>query len=320
MKHAPSQSPDAVVSEVKRDLPQYSLPKLDVTPIALGQKANYATIKTASMNKYGERIGRRFRDIVELFSRTKSHVNTPPVEIMNFVQWKSEAHHRLSLNIYRLPPLKGLVLVSIDVQFIHQLVDCYYGGTGTIPERGEGEFTGSEERLITRLTDEFMDVVAGVSELDVTLSPVIVTRETNLDSVKLARSDEQIFVQRFEISCGPRLNGILTYISPVEMLRPVVEKMNAEARKTRSSADDVWRHKMDGALQAVRFPVRTILARPTMSVDDLLALKVGDIIPINLAARVPMFVANRQFAIGTMGEQQGRAAFMVESIVKGDGQ
>jgi len=63
--------------------------------------------------------------------------------------------------------------------------------------------------------------------------------------------------------------------------------------------------------------VRSVLARPELTMGQLMALKPGDVIPINLAAKVPLLVGSKRFAEGTIGEQEGRAALLVESVGAG---
>jgi flagellar motor switch protein FliM len=71
---------------------------------------------------------------------------------------------------------------------------------------------------------------------------------------------------------------------------------------------------MTGALGEVRIDARSVLARPTLSVSEVLNLKTGDVIPISLPAMVPLLVAGRQIALGKIGEQDGRAALKVEKV------
>jgi flagellar motor switch protein FliM len=71
---------------------------------------------------------------------------------------------------------------------------------------------------------------------------------------------------------------------------------------------------MCSALGEVRLQARSVLARPTVSVSELLDLKPGDVIPISLPAIVPLLVSGRQIALGKMGEQDGRAALKIEKV------
>jgi flagellar motor switch protein FliM len=49
----------------------------------------------------------------------------------------------------------------------------------------------------------------------------------------------------------------------------------------------------------------------------LLGLEVGDIIPLTIPRNVPITVAGRNFATGSIGEANGNAAIMIEAIEKG---
>ena len=54
-----------------------------------------------------------------------------------------------------------------------------------------------------------------------------------------------------------------------------------------------------------------------ISLVKLLSLEVGDIIPITMPRQVPVTVAGRKFALGSIGEANGNAAIMIDQIEKG---
>jgi flagellar motor switch protein FliM len=64
----------------------------------------------------------------------------------------------------------------------------------------------------------------------------------------------------------------------------------------------------------VRLPARTVLARPNLTLAELMALQPGDVIPVHISRSLPLIVGDRIFAHGTIGEQDGRAAFMIEKL------
>ena len=78
--------------------------------------------------------------------------------------------------------------------------------------------------------------------------------------------------------------------------------------------DHVWQAQMERRVEQVRLPVKTVLARPNLRISELMALKPGDVIPINIARHLPLIVGDRVYAHGTVGEQDGAAAFMIEKL------
>jgi flagellar motor switch protein FliM len=85
----------------------------------------------------------------------------------------------------------------------------------------------------------------------------------------------------------------------------------------RTAADAAWTGALNSALRDVRLPVRSVLARPEISLTKLLDLQVGDIIPLTIPRHVPITIAGRNFATGSIGEANGNAAIMIEHIEEG---
>ena len=61
---------------------------------------------------------------------------------------------------------------------------------------------------------------------------------------------------------------------------------------------------------------RRWLAGDNLSLADLMELKVGDVIPVTIGRALPLIVGNRIVAHGTIGEQDGRAAFQIEKLAQ----
>ncbi len=51
----------------------------------------------------------------------------------------------------------------------------------------------------------------------------------------------------------------------------------------------------------VRFPVRSVLAEPVVSLSRLMELKTGDVIPISFGPKVPVMVGGDLLGMGTVG-------------------
>jgi flagellar motor switch protein FliM len=48
--------------------------------------------------------------------------------------------------------------------------------------------------------------------------------------------------------------------------------------------------------------------------SELMALRPGDVIPLNIPRHLPLIVGDRVYAHGSIGEQDGIAAFMIEKL------
>ena len=57
-----------------------------------------------------------------------------------------------------------------------------------------------------------------------------------------------------------------------------------------------------------------MLARPELSLSELMQLREGDVIPVSLNKLVPLIVAGRRVALGSVGERDGKAALKIEKM------
>jgi flagellar motor switch protein FliM len=287
----------------------------DVQPFALGSEALRPGARLAGLDRVGERLARRLRDVFEPFARVKPKVEAEAALTSRFETWRDALPEFTALSLYRLRPMKGGMLIAIAPDYVGRLVDAFYGGTGgSNAAARKREFTAAEERLLSRLTDAIAAAVVEVWADIVPLEPMLASRETNAGYASLVRGDESVVVQRFAVAGGGPGATSIDLVFPLGAMRAYEAQLAAKTHAEAAPVDSEFRWRMARALEQVSLPVRSVVARPTLSVSELLALKAGDVIPITLAPRVPLIVGNRRLAEGTIGEQEGRAAFQVETI------
>jgi flagellar motor switch protein FliM len=204
--------------------------------------------------------------------------------------------------------------MAIQPELIGRLVDAFYGGPGIHGERIVKEFTPTEERLLTRLSEALIQTLTEVWAEVMPVTAQLSSRETSTAYAALVQDDEPVAIARFTIALGQGRPCIVDIVYPVAALRAIESQMSTKVHDDSGMSGAEWRERMCIALGEVRLKARSVLARPTLSVAELLKLKPGDVIPISLPAIVPLLVAGRQIAVGKMGEQDGRAALKIEKV------
>ncbi|WP_340317102.1 flagellar motor switch protein FliM [Rhizorhabdus argentea] len=284
---------------------------------ALGQRKDRPVAQLAHLERINERIARRLRDVIEPIAQTRAKVDAVPLETRRFDEWQRNQADYMSLSVFRVRPAKGMMMIAIDPAFITNMVDAFYGGTGGGLATKGGEFTPSEQRLQKRLVTAITDVLTRSWGETYPLQFEFAAHETNADFANMVRPDEAVVAQSFTIKAGMSRSTRIEILYPLAMLQPIEDAIASRSQAGGGGDDRDWKNKLLGALDNVALPVRSVLARPEMTVAQLLALKPGDVIPITLSQTVPLLVGNRRFAEGTIGEQEGRAAMMIENLNKG---
>ena len=261
------------------------------------------------LDRVGDRLGRGLRSVIA------GDVSCAQTLLKTFGAWRAEQDAFGALYRFQLTPIKGAMLMLMPPALIIQMVDLFYGGTGEVS--GErSEFTAAEMRFITRLGEQCLPLFTAAWSDVATLNPVVAGIETDVSSARLGKDNDLVVVQPFAIQiAGVALT--LSCVYPVAALRPIVALSGVPQPENAIAVDPVWRDRLTEAVLEVRLPMRSIFVRPELPLGRLLSLKAGDVIPICLPSHIPVTVAGRLFAQGTVGEANGRAAICIEKIEQG---
>ncbi len=303
-----------ILDELAGENPGIAFAGGDVHPFVFGQDSPRPAERLTGLERMGEKIARALRPAIEPIARARVSVTSEPLELRPYQEWQDEQPEFSALTLYRLRPLKGGMLIQIDANFVASLVEIFYGGApGTSVKRKAGDFTASEELLLNRLLEKISTILANHWNDVTPVELAFGARETNATMVPFLRGDEIVVVQKFTIGAGVSPT-VISVLYPLSMLRPIEEKLETRVQDEDLAASEDWRWRLGEALSQVSLPVRSVLARPEISVAELLALKPGDVIPINIQPRTPLLAGARRIADGVIGEQDGRAALMIEKV------
>jgi flagellar motor switch protein FliM len=137
--------------------------------------------------------------------------------------------------------------------------------------------------------------------------------EVNPHFANIISPREYIVVCRFHVELEGG-GGELHLAMPWAMLEPIREQLDAGVQSDRVEKDENWTRALHGQLQDVEIEIRSILAERQISLRELRRLKVGDVIPIELKAEVPLLVENLPLFSGEFGIYNGRNAVKITAV------
>lgn len=265
------------------------------------------------LDSVGNQFARSLRDLIRALGAPTVQIEREPATQMRFADWCQMVTPGLFWR-YHAPPLKGPMMLAAARPLLLQLVDIFYGGKGQVAGERE-DLTDAEERFAARLGRDMGQQLAAAWKMGIEPELDCVTS----DPAKLAavRADDELLVQRFVLRGGVFEGRSILCAYPQAALRGIAGAEPVPELRDAPAIDPVWTATLGKALKTVRLPVRSVLARPEISLIKLLSLEVGDIIPLTIPRNVPVTVAGRNFASGSIGEANGNAAIMIETIEKG---
>ncbi|MBW8911391.1 MAG: flagellar motor switch protein FliM, partial [Sphingomonas sp.] len=192
-----------------------------VESFALGQRKDRPVAQLAHLERINERVARRLRDVIEPIAQVRAKVDAVPLETRRFDEWQRNQTDYMSLSLFRVRPAKGMMMIAIDPAFITNMVDAFYGGTGSGHAAKGGEFTPSEQRLQKRLVTAITDVLTRSWGETYPLQFEFATHETNADFANMVRPDEAVVAQSFTIKAGMSRSTRIEILYPLAMLQPI---------------------------------------------------------------------------------------------------
>jgi len=266
-----------------------------------------------TLEMISERFARYIR--ISLFNllRRSAEISVGEIKTIKFQEFIHTLFVPSSLNLVRMKPLRGIGLFVFDPKLVFILVDNYFGGEGRFYTRIEGrEFTPTEQRVIQMLLNRAFD---DMKEAWTPVMPVdfeFINSEVNPQFANIVSPTEVVVVTSFKVELEGG-GGDIFIVMPYSMLEPIRELLSAGVQSDTSNVDERWTQSVRSEMESAEVEVSCNLVETQISLSDLMKLKTGDIIPIDLkstlvaeAEGVPIFNAS-------FGTSQGNNAIKMIS-------
>jgi flagellar motor switch protein FliM len=269
-----------------------------------------------TLDMINERFARYLR--VHLFNmlRRSSEISVVGTRVTKFSEYLHSLFVPTSLNIVRVPPLHGTALVVFDPKLVFSLVDNFFGGDGRFYTRIEGrDFTPMELRVIQNLLDAAFEDMEKAWEPVMQLRFEFVNSEVNPQFANIVSPTEIVVINDFHIELDGG-GGNLHVTFPYAMIEPIREQLDTGFQSDRSSIDKRWLHALEEEIQIAKVEISSTLAEVNLTVHELLDIRPGDIIPIDIPETVIINVEDIPLFRGKFGVANGINAIKITQLIK----
>lgn len=268
-----------------------------------------------------ERIAKLFaasvQNCLEEIVAEKLEVEPTVTELVGYQKWCDSKTGFLGMTKFHMPPCKGQLMLGIDPEMVSLLVDSFYGGGSKKPSEEQLAFTRMELQLHNRIAGDFCTALATNWGLHQDFDIRITGHETNPAYAGLAASQDMVLRQSLSVKFPDSAAQIIDLLYSIDAVRYLEALLEPSVAASSEQANPIWQYELHKAMNEVRLPVRSILARTTMTLPQIAELKEGDIIPIPPVRNLPLIIGEKVFARGSLGEQDGCAAYQIEKMEQG---
>jgi flagellar motor switch protein FliM len=259
-----------------------------------------------------ERFARSLRAGFLSFLRRSADINVKPLQVLHYGDYVHNLPVPANINVLEFKPLRGMGVLVFDPKLVFLVVDNLFGSDGRFAMRVEGrEFSPAEMRIIERLRDMVLKCYAEAWAPIKPLEFNYVRAEMHGRLANIAAPNEVVVNTTLEVEIGP-VGGFVHVCLPYSMLEPVRDLLANPIRANQVEVDQRWVNQLTGRMRHAQVDVSVDFARIDSSIGDLLHLRPGDVLPIELPATVTASVERTPVLECTYGVSNGRYALRVE--------
>lgn len=270
-----------------------------------------------SIDIINERFARHFR--VSLFNliRRSADITVESVRYQGFKEFARNLPVPTNLNLISMKPLRGTALVVFPPAMVFMVVDSLFGGNGRFVTRSEGrEFTNTEQRVIQRILDlainAYQDSWRSVYPLEISfLRSELQARFANITN----SPNEIIVTTTFHLEVG-NLSERFQICMPYSMIEPLRDRLANPVVDGRDPGDQTWNRRMAGEIRQSEVELVAEFANIPSRIGKVLALKTGDVLPMELPSTVTARVDGVPVLECEYGSRNGQSALRVNRVIE----
>ncbi len=285
-----------------------------IRPYNLATQERIVRGRMPTMEIINERFARLIRIGLFNFIRRSPEVSVGAVKVTKYNEFIRNLVVPTNLNIMSMRPLRGNALFIFDPSLIFIVIDHLFGGDGRFHTRVEGrDFTQTEQRIIKRMLDvivtEFMASWAPVFPLQ----PSLIRSEMHTQFANIATPSEIVVSTTFNIELGTG-GGALHICIPYSTLEPIRDLLYSSTQGDQAEPDKRWINLLKSQVQMAEVELVATIAKTSLTINDVMGLRIGDVISIDIHPNVQACVENVPVFDCTYGISNGQYALKIQKI------
>jgi len=268
-----------------------------------------------TLEMINERFARIYRTSLFNMLRRSADLAVAGVQMLKFSEFIHSLFVPTSLNMVRVPPLRGKGLFVLDPKLVFSVVDNFFGGDGRFHTKIEGrDFTPTELRVVRILLDYAFKDLHEAWKPVLNLEFEYVGSEVNPQFANIVSPSEVVVVTTFHVDLEAG-GGDMHICLPYSMVEPIRELLDAGVQSDRGDRDERWEQALKEEIMSANVELSSVLTETQISMRELARLEEGDIIPLEIPEMVEVLAAEVPIFHGRLGVSDGNYAIKVQQWV-----
>lgn len=265
-----------------------------------------------------EHYGRLLSTNLPVYLRKTVQISVVSSETVTYSEFQNALSNPVILGIINFQPLSGTILIELAANIGFAMIDRMLGGQGNPLEKNR-DFSEIELTILEKMMVVCMQLLREPWKNVVEINPVMERIETNSQFAQVIAPSDMIAIVTLNIKIGD-VEGMMNICLPYFTLEGVMDKLNTKYWfSTMQEKNDVdYEEALETLLKRVDIPMKALLGRTAISVNDFINLQCGDIIRLDskVEEELPIYVGNIKKFTALPGTEKNHYAMQVTTVIR----
>lgn len=265
-----------------------------------------------------EHYGRLLSTNLPVYLRKNVQVEVINSEAVTYSEFSNALSNPVLLGIVNFAPLQGNIVIEMASNLGFAMVDRMLGGRGEALDKIR-EFSEIELLILERVMSICVGLLTEPWQNVVDISPRLERIETNSQYAQIISPSEMIAIVIMNIKIGD-VEGLMNICLPYVTLEDVIDKLNTKYwfSNMQSQDDTDYKEVIESMIQRACVPVKAVLGKSQISVNDFIGLQPGDTIRLErkVEEELDVYVGNIRKFTALPGASGENYAVRVTSVIR----
>ena len=265
-----------------------------------------------------EHYGRLLSTNLPAYFRKTVQVDVMNSEAITYSEFSNALSNPVILGVVSVAPLEGNFILELADNLGYTIIDRMLGGSGK-PLDKTRDFTEVELIIIERIMNVCTNLLIEPWESVVSIEPRLERIETNSQFAQIISPSEMIAIVTMNISIGT-VEGLMNVCIPYTTVEDVIDKLNTKYwyASMQVKDEEIYQEKIEHTISKAKIPIKAVLGKSTISVNDFVNIQVGDIIRLNTKTddELNVYVGNINKFTAVPGASSDMYAVRLTSVIR----
>ena len=306
-------SSGADINEIANKAEEYA--KLKVYDFKRPDKFSKDQLRAIQM--IHESFARQMTTVLSTLIRSLVNAEIASVEQLAYEEFVNYMVQPTVIGMIEMHPFEGSMLIEINPALVFTIIDRMLGGRGTFSGNVR-ELTDIEKTVIERVIMRILELLEDSWSTVVDVRFRFESMESNPFFVQICSPSDMVLVVIMKLKVAD-VEGMVSLCFPYFLIEPIMDRLSSQQwyASTSHKADDEMKIWLNNSVRQIRMPMAIELGHTVLSLSDVYALQVNDVIKLDELkdSNIDVRVGNQIRFKAKPGTMRGRMAVELTQVL-----